>query len=60
MQNIETSAAERKYPGRDQAVIGDVADLPVGLDPQQSPIIAQHWFGISPAGVGVDTVATAA
>ena len=59
MLNIEAGAAERKCPAQ-EGELRDIAKLPFGLDPQQSPIIAQHWFGWRPAGVGVDTVATAA
>ena len=29
----------------------DPSDIPPGLDPQRSPIIAQHWFGWRPVGV---------
>lgn len=36
----------------------DAAKLPVGLDPQQLPIIAAHWFGWRPVGdVGRATTA---
>ena len=40
------------------AGVGDAAELPVGLDPQQLPIIAAHWFGWRPVGdVGRATTA---
>ena len=39
--------------------IGDVAEIPVGFDPDRFPIIARHWYGVSPAAVCVETVAQA-
>ena len=30
----------------------DIADLPFGLDPKQSPIIATHFFGFRSVGDG--------
>ena len=39
----------RPAPQRDG--IGDVAELPLGLDPERHRMILQHWFGKRPASV---------
>ena len=54
---IDIDNVDRYRKGGD---IDTPAELTDGLDPERHRIILQHWFGISPAGVGVDTVATAA
>ena len=47
MPCIAPLAPKRKY--RAAALdVGDVADLPVGFDPERFPIIARHVFGIDP------------
>ncbi len=61
MSNIATGAVERKAcsQGPDVVAVVDV-ELPANLDLELFPIIAKHWYGVTPAAVCVDTVATAA
>lgn len=58
MSYVPPLAAERNSVPQEPDV-NDV-ERPAGFDAATFPILAEHWFGISPAGVGVDTVATAA
>ena len=39
--------------------VADPSNIQLGLDPERHRIILQHWFGVTPAAVCVDTVATA-
>ena len=45
MLTIANGTAKRNPPGHDRPGIGAIADLPVGFDPRQYPIIARHIFG---------------
>ena len=46
---------KREYP----APATDIADLPVGFDAATFPILAEDWFGVSPAAVCVEAVTQA-
>ena len=48
MHNLIPSRPERKTVGRSRPENGDIAEIPVGLDPEHHRIITQHWFGIEP------------
>ena len=48
MHNLIPSLPECKPVGQSGPENGNIAEVPVGLDPQQHRIIARHWFGIEP------------
>ncbi len=59
MQDIPSPTPEIKYPTRKPELSVDV-EIPADFDLAAFPILSRHWFGISPAAVGVATVSTVA
>ena len=45
MHYLTLSPSELKPVGRSRPENGDIAELPVGLDPAHHRIILAHWFG---------------
>ena len=60
MLHITPLAPDCKPANHALPEVGVDAALLANLDPVRYRIILEHWFGIRAAGVGVDTVATAA
>ncbi len=62
MPYLEFPVPKSKHPTQ-EGELSDIGELPFGLDPQRFPIIAAHWFGVSPVAVavavGVEAVAQA-
>ena len=51
MHNLIPSLPECKPVGRSGPENGDIATVPVGLDPEHHRIILAHWYGWRPVGV---------
>ncbi len=48
MHNLIPSLPECKPVGQSGPENGDIAEVPVGLDPEHHRIILAHWFGWHP------------
>ena len=49
MDNLIPPLPECKPASRSRPENGDIAEIPVGFDPVANPILAEHFFGLSPA-----------
>ncbi len=45
MTNVTRPLPEYKPAGQSGLENGDIAEVPIGLDPEHHRIILRHWFG---------------
>ncbi len=56
MHNLISPLPECKPADQSGPENGDIAEIPVGLDPERHRIILKHWFGWRPVGAVVADV----